>query len=63
MKKSEPSRPQCCGELTPEQLEMLLLSECSRSDITHLTAIYAEAEMYLHKYWYNFKDRSQNVFT
>lgn len=34
-KRLNQARPQCCGELTPEQLEVLLLSECSSSDITH----------------------------
>lgn len=34
-KRLNQAQPQCCGELTPEQLEVFLLSSHSSSDITH----------------------------
>lgn len=61
-------RPQCCGELTPEQLEVLRLSGLTLlthwKQVTLLKHFFSRhAEMYLLKYWYGLKGRSQHDFT
>lgn len=61
-------RPQCCGELTPEQLEVLLLSGLTlltdwKQVILSKHFFSRHSEMFLLKYWYGFKGRSKHDFT